>query len=78
MAREPSALWNVSAIQPPARRFATREDLAVTRRIRATPGTMLVTSSLRSTFEAPYQLATGVRWLLVNGTVVVDDGHHTG
>jgi N-acyl-D-amino-acid deacylase len=32
----------------------------------------------RATFEAPHQLATGVRWLLVNGTVVVDDGRHTG
>ena len=32
----------------------------------------------RATFEAPHQLANGVRWLIVNGEVVVDDGRHTG
>lgn len=38
------------------------------------------TESIRdlSTFEEPHQLAEGVRYLLVNGEVVVADGRHTG
>jgi N-acyl-D-amino-acid deacylase len=31
-----------------------------------------------STWEQPYQYATGVEYLLVNGTVVLDAGKHTG
>lgn len=31
-----------------------------------------------ATFEAPHQLATGVQAVLVNGTVVIDEGRHTG
>jgi N-acyl-D-amino-acid deacylase len=31
-----------------------------------------------ATFEQPHQLASGMRWVLVNGTVVLDDGEHTG
>ena len=32
----------------------------------------------RSTYEQPTLLATGMRWVLVNGTVAVDDGQATG
>lgn len=32
----------------------------------------------RATFEKPHQYATGVRQVLVNGTLVVKDGEHTG
>jgi N-acyl-D-aspartate/D-glutamate deacylase len=32
----------------------------------------------RATFENPHQYADGVRFVLVNGTVVVDNGVHTG
>ncbi len=32
----------------------------------------------RSTFEQPHQLSEGVRFVLVNGTMVVRDGKHTG
>jgi dihydroorotase/N-acyl-D-amino-acid deacylase len=31
-----------------------------------------------STFEQPHQLSTGVRFVFVNGTLVVRDGRHTG
>ena len=31
-----------------------------------------------ATFEAPHRLSTGVRWLLVNGAAVIDDGRPTG
>jgi N-acyl-D-aspartate/D-glutamate deacylase len=31
-----------------------------------------------ATFGDPQQLATGVRWVIVNGEVVVADGAHTG
>lgn len=32
----------------------------------------------RATFEDPHQYAVGMKYVLVNGTVVVDDGEHTG
>lgn len=32
----------------------------------------------RATFEEPHQLSTGVEWLLVNGTVVIEEGEPTG
>jgi N-acyl-D-aspartate/D-glutamate deacylase len=32
----------------------------------------------RSTYEEPTLLATGMRWVIVNGTVAVDDGQPTG
>lgn len=32
----------------------------------------------RATFEAPFELATGVRWVIVNGQVAVADGTPTG
>jgi len=31
-----------------------------------------------STFEQPHQLSTGVRFVFVNGTLIVRDGRHTG
>ncbi len=31
-----------------------------------------------ATYEAPHQVSTGVPWVLVNGTVVVREGEHTG
>ena len=31
-----------------------------------------------ATFEEPHQLATGVSHVWVNGTLVVEDGNHTG
>ena len=31
-----------------------------------------------STFEQPHQLSTGVRYVFVNGQLVVRDGKHTG
>lgn len=36
------------------------------------------TISDRSTFESPHQLSVGVRWLAVNGELVLDEGKHTG
>lgn len=32
----------------------------------------------RATFEEPHQLSSGVRWLVVNGTLVIDNGEPTG
>ena len=32
----------------------------------------------RATFESPHQYATGVLYVIVNGTVVLDQGRHTG
>jgi dihydroorotase/N-acyl-D-amino-acid deacylase len=32
----------------------------------------------RATFERPHQLSVGIRYVLVNGVTVVDDGRHTG
>jgi len=32
----------------------------------------------RATFESPHQYATGVFYVIVNGTVVLDQGRHTG
>jgi len=32
----------------------------------------------RATFEDPHQYATGMKFVLVNGEVVVEDGQHTG
>ncbi|HXK02805.1 MAG TPA: amidohydrolase family protein, partial [Verrucomicrobiae bacterium] len=32
----------------------------------------------RSTYEQPHQLPSGIRWVIVNGTVVMKDGVHTG
>lgn len=32
----------------------------------------------RASYENPYQYATGVEYVLVNGTVVIDKGNHTG
>ena len=32
----------------------------------------------KCTYEAPRQYAEGVRWVLVNGARVIDEGKHTG
>jgi N-acyl-D-aspartate/D-glutamate deacylase len=32
----------------------------------------------RATFDAPHQLAVGIPYVLVNGTLVVEQGQHTG
>lgn len=32
----------------------------------------------RSTFTEPHRLSEGVRWLVVNGQIVLEDGQHTG
>jgi dihydroorotase/N-acyl-D-amino-acid deacylase len=32
----------------------------------------------RATFERPHQLSEGVRYVLVNGVFVVENGRHTG
>jgi N-acyl-D-amino-acid deacylase len=32
----------------------------------------------RATYDRPHQYATGVETLLVNGTLVIDRGEHTG
>ena len=31
-----------------------------------------------ATFEKPHQYSTGVEYVLVNGTLVLEKGHHTG
>jgi len=31
----------------------------------------------KATFEEPHQLSVGVKWLLVNGTLVMDEGNPT-
>jgi len=31
-----------------------------------------------ATYEQPHQFATGMKYVIVNGTVVLDDGDHTG
>jgi dihydroorotase/N-acyl-D-amino-acid deacylase len=31
-----------------------------------------------ATYEQPHQVSIGMRWVLVNGTVVVREGQHTG
>jgi N-acyl-D-aspartate/D-glutamate deacylase len=31
----------------------------------------------RATFEQPHQISVGVKYVLVNGTLVVKDGRHT-
>ena len=32
----------------------------------------------RATYEQPHQLSSGVKWVIVNGAVVMKDGVHTG
>ncbi len=32
----------------------------------------------KATFEDPHQYAVGVKFVLVNGEIVVEDGQHTG
>ena len=32
----------------------------------------------RATFEQPHQISAGVSYVLVNGTLVIDGGKHTG
>ncbi|MHB1159605.1 MAG: N-acyl-D-amino-acid deacylase family protein [Chloroflexota bacterium] len=32
----------------------------------------------RATYEEPHQFPTGINWVVVNGTVVVQEGQHTG
>lgn len=31
-----------------------------------------------ATYEQPHQVSTGIPWVIVNGTVVVENGEHTG
>jgi N-acyl-D-aspartate/D-glutamate deacylase len=31
-----------------------------------------------ATYEQPHQVSRGIEWVIVNGTVVVRDGQHTG
>jgi N-acyl-D-aspartate/D-glutamate deacylase len=32
----------------------------------------------RATFEHPHQFPVGIRYVIVNGVVTIDDGTHTG
>jgi len=32
----------------------------------------------RATYQAPHRYAQGIAYVMVNGTLVVDDGEHTG
>jgi N-acyl-D-aspartate/D-glutamate deacylase len=32
----------------------------------------------RATYEKPMEFPSGIEWVLVNGVVTIDHGHHTG
>ena len=38
---------------------------------------MISPSRANATFDAPHQYSTGVSYVLVNGTLVIDRGEHT-